>query len=195
MCKPALLRFLRLLQCDLLERYKFFQFRNDWENRGVQIDPRAIIRIAKGSLLEIGEGSAIGAYSILDLLPDPNSPNVTRSSLMIGRRVAINEFNNIRVSGAQIQIGDSCLISQFVSIIGSNHSIEKNTPIRDQRWDLSKPFIKIGNDVWIGVNAVILPGVQIGDGSIIAAGSVVTHDLPAYCIAAGVPATVIGARS
>jgi len=51
--------------------------------------------------------------------------------------------------------------------------------------------ISIGNHVWIGINATILKGVTIGDGAIIAAGAVVTRDIPASCMAAGVPASVI----
>lgn len=54
--------------------------------------------------------------------------------------------------------------------------------------------IEIGNDVWIGARSVILSGVKIGNGAIIAANSVVTKDIPEYAIAAGVPAKVIGQR-
>ena len=51
-------------------------------------------------------------------------------------------------------------------------------------------FIAIGNDVWIGANAIILPGVKIGDGAIIGAGAIVRHDVPPYAVAVGVPARV-----
>ncbi len=51
-------------------------------------------------------------------------------------------------------------------------------------------FVVIGNEVWVGVNTIILPGVKIDSGAIIGAGSVVTHDIPAYAIAAGVPAKI-----
>ena len=52
----------------------------------------------------------------------------------------------------------------------------------------------IGNDVWIGWNAILTPGVHIGDGAIIGAGAVVTHDVPPYAIVGGVPARIIGMR-
>jgi virginiamycin A acetyltransferase len=55
-------------------------------------------------------------------------------------------------------------------------------------------YVIIGNDVWVGVNTVILSGVRIGDGAIIGAGAVVTHDVPAYAIVAGVPARIIRYR-
>ena len=62
-----------------------------------------------------------------------------------------------------------------------------------QGFEEEKP-VTIGNDVWIGDRVVILPGVNIGDGCIISAGAAVTHDVPAYSIAGGVPAKVIGKR-
>ena len=194
MGKPVILRYIRFLQRDVQDRYRYFRFRQQWEKKDVQIDPTAVIRFSEGSILEIGPGSTIGAYSILDLLPYPNSPSVSHSSLTIGSRVAINEFNNIRVGGGDITIGDNCLISQFVSIIGSNHKISRNAFIRDQPWDTDKNFIIIGNDVWIGTHAIILPGVILGQGCIIAAGAVVSTDITDYSIAAGIPARVIGIR-
>lgn len=61
----------------------------------------------------------------------------------------------------------------------------------NQRPLYSKGAVHIGNNVWIGQNACIMPGVTIADGAIIAANSVVTHDIPAYSVAAGAPAKVI----
>ena len=51
--------------------------------------------------------------------------------------------------------------------------------------------VKLGKNVWVGAHATILPGVTVGDNAVIAAGAVVTKDVPAYCVAAGVPARVI----
>ncbi len=55
-------------------------------------------------------------------------------------------------------------------------------------------YVIIGNDVWVGINAIVLAGVRIGDGAIVGAGSVVTHDVPPYAIVAGVPARTIRYR-
>jgi acetyltransferase-like isoleucine patch superfamily enzyme len=164
--------------------------RQQWWAQGVSVSPLAIINVDQRSALEIGPGSMIGPYTVLDLLSDPLAAPPAPSILRVGQRTAINEFNSIRVSGSEIIIGDNCLLSQYVAVIGSNHAITRGQPMRDQPWDMQKAGVRIGNDVWIGAHAVVLPGVQIGEGAIIAAGAVVTRDVPAYAVVAGVPAEI-----
>ena len=188
------LQYLYNLRSVLAKNFRQYQLVRSWQQKGVGIDTTVMIRLATNSFIDIGEGTTIGAYTILDLLNDPQDADATESKVIIGKRVAINEFNNIRASGGEIRIGDGCLVSQFVSIIGSNHSISKDAYIRDQAWDLSKAGVTIDGDVWIGANVVILPGVHIARGAIIAAGAVVTNDVPEYAIAAGVPAKVVSHR-
>jgi acetyltransferase-like isoleucine patch superfamily enzyme len=161
-----------------------------WWAQGVSISPSAIIRLGEGACLEIGPGSIIGPYTVLDLLNDPLATAHVTSTLRIGQRTGINEFNIIRAAGGEIRIGNNCLISQFVSIIASNHSTACGICMRDQPWDVTRNRIVIGDDVWVGTHAVLLPGVTLGTGSIIAAGAVVISDIPEYAIAAGVPAEV-----
>lgn len=112
--------------------------------------------------------------------------------LSIGENTSIGEQNNIRTGGGSIFIGANCMISQQVSIVASNHGIEKKELVREQDWIISD--IIIGNDVWVGCSVQILPGVNIGDGAIIAAGSLVNKDVPAYAVVAGVPAKIIKYR-
>lgn len=115
------------------------------------------------------------------------------------------------------QVGPNCSsIGSFVSIardciIGPNiHPIERFSTSAvfyssswgfiskeyDRRWEINqqKKPVKIGNDVWIGAKAVIMPGCEVGDGAVIAAGSVVTKDVPPYAIYGGVPAKLIKFR-
>ncbi|HSI68466.1 MAG TPA: acyltransferase [Planococcus sp. (in: firmicutes)] len=106
--------------------------------------------------------------------------------------------------GAALQIGSGYLNSNsriycFKEItIGHGVAISEEVVIRDSDnhsilapdYEMSKP-ISIGNHVWIGFRAAILKGVTIGDGSIIAAGAIVTKDVPPNCLAAGVPAKII----
>ena len=120
------------------------------------------------------------------------------TKIFSGAKVFINKDARLTIGSGYInnQVNLHC----FKSIIISNDvAIADNVTIRDSdnhiitsktNFVMTKP-IHIGNHVWIGMNAAILKGVTIGDGAIIAAGAVVTKDIPANCLAAGVPASVI----
>ncbi len=103
----------------------------------------------------------------------------------MGERTYIGEFNNIRCAGAPIRIGAHCLISQHVTIVGSNHGTAPGTPIVDQPW--SGTGVTIGDDVWIGAGVVVLPGAVIGDGVVVAANSTVRGTVAPGTIVAGSP--------
>jgi len=106
------------------------------------------------------------------------------ASLELGQRVYINSDSTI-VCGKHIKIGDNVAISWNVEICDYDfHRI-----IREDSTRVAE--IAIGHNVLIGRRSMIMKGVKIGDGSVIAAGSVVTRDVPAKCLAAGVPARVI----
>ena len=139
----------------------------------------------------IGKGVYIGAFTTVHV---KNPVDLRNSKLIIGKGKSIGESNNIRAGGGIINIGTECLISQYVSIVASNHEIRKGELIKYQNWTTHNNFVTIGNDVWIGANTVILPGVTIGDGVVIGAGSIVTKDIPEYSIAHGAPCKVVGKR-
>lgn len=89
---------------------------------------------------------------------------------------------------AEVHLGDFCMIGPGVLIATVNHPM---VPFgRRKHLSLIKP-VYIGNDVWIGGKAVILPGVHIGNNCVIAAGAIVTHDVPDNTLVAGVPAKPI----
>ena len=90
-----------------------------------------------------------------------------------------------------VTIGHHCLIGPNVSIITVNHPQDRK--LRSRSLEYAKP-VSIGNDVWIGYEAVILAGVTIGDGAIIGTRAVVTKDVPPYTIVGGVPAKPIRKR-
>lgn len=96
--------------------------------------------------------------------------------------------NCVMLDCGKISIGDNVLICPNVGIYTVNHAFDSKE--RAQGYERSSPVI-IGDDVWIGGNASILGGVTVGNNSIIAAGSVVTRDIPSGVIAAGNPAKVI----
>lgn len=133
--------------------------------------------------LDISNNVVIGAFTVVYAINSKHSSK--KGFLKIGQNTSIGEFNNIRAAGGIIEIGDNCLISQFVTIVASNHNTSSFVNINEQGWDENKTDVFIGNDVWIGANCVILPGVKIGNGCVIAAGSIVTKDIQDNSIVMG----------
>jgi acetyltransferase-like isoleucine patch superfamily enzyme len=96
------------------------------------------------------------------------------------------------VSGS-VHIGRGTLIGAFATIIDGNHVFDdRNRPIRMQGG--KQIPIVIGEDVWIGAHAIILQGVTVGDGAVVAANATVTGDVPAHAVVAGSPARIIRMR-
>ncbi len=111
-------------------------------------------------------------------------------TLTVGDNVWIG-FNCALVG--KIEIGNDVMIGPNVTIAGAHHGVARGAvPMRLQ--NLTSEGISIGHDVWIGANSVIVDGVKIGDGVIVAAGSVVTKDVGAYAIVGGNPARHIKDR-
>ena len=100
----------------------------------------------------------------------------------------VGNFNLTILDEAPVTIGDRVLIGPNVGIYTVNHAL-----LPDQRAEgiMRSLPVRIGNDVWIGGHAVITQGVTIGDGAVIGAGSVVTHDIPPRVVAAGNPCRVL----
>lgn len=123
------------------------------------------------------------------------------SHVRIGNQVYVGKDVHIE---ANCQIGNYCLIANRVAIVGRHdHDFTAvGFPVRFSPWVGSKRFPSkyvdeeavIEEDVWLGYGTIVLTGVTVGRGSVVAAGSVVTRDVPPYSIAAGVPARVIGNR-
>jgi acetyltransferase-like isoleucine patch superfamily enzyme len=139
--------------------------------------------------VEIGNNFTLGKYAIIECT------GVLRNvgnSLKIGNNVGINHYCFIGVRG-NITIGDNVIFGPRVNIFSENHIFNNlDIPIKNQ--GVEKKDTIIGNDVWIGANVSIMPGIKIGNGCVIAAGSVVTKDIPDFSVAAGVPAKIIKNR-
>lgn len=106
-------------------------------------------------------------------------------NITVGKNVFINACCHFQDQGG-ITLGDNCLVGHNVVFATLNHGFAPE----ERQSMLSAPIV-VGRNVWIGSNSTILQGVTIGDNSIIAAGSVVTKDVPANAIVAGVPARFI----
>jgi len=105
----------------------------------------------------------------------------------IGERFYAN-YNLTILDCAKVTIGDHVMLGPNVSLFTAGHPIHHEP--RNEGWEYAFP-ISIGNNVWIGGNVVINPGVSIGDNTVIGAGSVVTKDIPANVVAVGNPCKVI----
>lgn len=149
---------------------------------GAKIDPRAFI--ARGGRVVVGQDSIVRAGAML--LP-------SRGEIHIGQRTSLNQYVVLNGEGG-ISIGDDVMIAAFVSIFAANHQYKRADMLIREQGMYSKGGIVINNDVWIGTHSVILDGVTIGVGSVIAAGTVVTKNVEPYSIMAGVPARLIGRR-
>lgn len=106
-------------------------------------------------------------------------------NIHIGRHVFINMGCKFQDQGG-IFIDDGVLIGHNVVLATLNHAMQP-----ERRGDMLPAPIHIGKRVWIGSNATVLPGVTIGDGAVVAAGAVVTKDVPANAVVGGVPAKAI----
>lgn len=114
-----------------------------------------------------------------------------------GRKISIGRKSglgiNCKVRGP-LTIGDNVMMGPDVMIYVRNHATDRtDIPMCEQGSSESRQ-VTIGNDVWIGARVIILPGVTIGNGSIIGAGAVVTKSIPPYSVAVGNPARVVKSR-
>jgi acetyltransferase-like isoleucine patch superfamily enzyme len=149
------------------------------------LGPRAVVRVGPDAKVTVGSGTTIhedftGAFI---------------GTVEIGRDVFINRGGYIAAHEA-VHIGDGCLFGEYVTLHDDDHVFG---PSDEKDWESLPPGkrglatgpITIGRNVWLGAKVTITKNVTIGEGSVVAANSVVTRDLPAFCLAAGSPARVI----
>ena len=127
---------------------------------------------------DIGEGCYI---------EPPFHANWAGKHVHFGNNVYAN-FNLTLVDDTDIYVGDKVMFGPNVTVATAGHPIDP--PLRYQAMQFNMP-VHIGENVWRGANAVILPGVTIGENSVIGAGSVVTKDIPANVVAVGNPCRVL----
>ncbi len=126
----------------------------------------------------------IGKHSTIE---DFSTINNGLGDVIIGNNCRIG-LSNVIIG--PVIIGNDVILAQNIVVSGMNHGYEDiSIPIREQKCSVV-PII-INDECWIGANAVIVAGVTIGKHSVVAAGSVVTHSVPPYCIVAGNPAKII----
>ncbi len=153
--------------------------------RGVYLDEGAYLHACPGGI-QIGENTLVMHHAELHVY---NFRDLPRAGIRIGRDSLIGEFNVLRGQGG-ITLGDRVYTSPLVQIAAVEHVFSDPTrPFVEQ--GITAQGIVVEDDVWIGAGAVITDGVRIGRGAVVAAGAVVTQNVAAHTVVAGVPARVI----
>lgn len=127
---------------------------------------------------------SLGDYSVIESFACINN---AVGDVVIGDHTRIGLHNTVI---GPVKIGNHVNLAQGITITALNHNF-KNADKRIDEQGISTAPVTIGDDIWIGANAVVLPGVTIGDHSVVAAGAVVTKDVPPRSLVAGVPARII----
>jgi acetyltransferase-like isoleucine patch superfamily enzyme len=195
--RPAVIRFLRFCarngmltpQYALLAlRYlrRRFLTRAGWRWRtdgpvffgsGLELQIGRRGRIDFGRFVWLGEGTKIRCHE---------------GSVEIGAKSVLGQECTISAYG-RVRIGEQCVIADRAMFIDFDHGVvEVERPIRQQ--GIYTREVEVGSNVWIGYGACILRGVRVGDNSIVGTNSVVTHDVPANAVVAGIPARIIRMR-
>ncbi len=116
-------------------------------NPGAEIHDQVLVKGLAGGVLELGKGVRIEKGTILSLGDEFQG----HGQLTLGEDTWIGQYNNFRTGNATISIGKSCLISQFCSLVGANHTLSKDRPIKASPLDTRRQGVSMGDDVWLGV--------------------------------------------
>lgn len=178
-------------------RERFYTLRSLWLRTGFKQCPMSVHFTTIGKLngigcMSIGENSCFHDEIYLTAWPRYHDQALT-PTLTIGCGCNFGAYNHITCINS-VTIGDNCLTGKWVTITDNSHGTTDTDSLHlppECRNVMSKGPVIIGNNVWIGDKATILPGVTIGDGAIIAANTVVTKDVPAYSVCAGNPGKII----
>lgn len=178
-----------------LKKFVDFLVMNQTETR-----PRWYIRLLAPLYQHRGKGSVIHSSVRMDTPPyrlfSLGRKSVIESFSCINNAVGdviIGDYTRVGLHNTiigPVRIGNNVNLAQGITVTALNHNFDDTTKRIDQQGVTTKA-VTINDDVWIGANAVVLPGVTIGTHSVVAAGAVVSKDVPPYTIVAGVPAKVI----
>jgi acetyltransferase-like isoleucine patch superfamily enzyme len=144
------------------------------------VAPTSRLFAEPGRTIEVGDGSRIAADVFL------------HGPIVLGKNVSINPRVTMDGGARGIRVGDDTRIASGSSFYAFNHGMSPQGLVREQA--VSSKGIVVGCDCWIGANVSVVDGVTIGDHAVVGMGSVITKDVPAWSIVAGVPARVIGDR-
>jgi acetyltransferase-like isoleucine patch superfamily enzyme len=144
-----------------------------WSGRGGgRVELARDVHINRGTIIEVANGSAV----------------------TIREHTHVQAYCNLYAYAGNIRIGSYVMIAPKCALFPYQHRMDDPSRVMEQQDFVTKGDIVIEDDVWLGAGVKVMDGVRIGRGAVIGAGAVVTHDVPAFTIAAGVPARVIRKR-
>lgn len=148
-----------------------------------------VVGVSKQGVV-FGDRCTVGRYAVIR--PSNVLLDEAGEGLRLGNNSNIGAYSYIGCSGF-IEIGNNVMMGPRVNLMAENHNFsETYIPMKVQ--GVTREFIKIEDDCWLGVGSTVLAGVTVGKGSIVAAGAVVSKDVPPYSIVGGVPAKIIKSR-
>jgi acetyltransferase-like isoleucine patch superfamily enzyme len=206
---PELLEMLFALACGLIRGMLVsWRFRASGGRvllkRGVLIKNAGHLSVGKNFIAEerceinalsrrgvtFGDRVTVGAYALIR--PSNYYGGPVGEGLRVGSNSNIGPYSYIGCSGL-IEIGNNVMMGPRVGLYAENHNAGRvDIPMREQ--GVTREFVRIEDDVWLGSNCVIVAGVTVGRGAIVSAGSVVTKDVPPFAVVGGVPARVLRQR-
>lgn len=168
-----------------------------------------VVKLYRNSVVigsKLGDGCTVGNDSNVERCQFENNVIINRRSFVNDSQIGMFSYAGINLTMNWTKLGRFCSLGRNVDVGGFDHDYHKVTTLPQFRWNqmtagggkvqgvTPHAHCVIGNDVWIAAGAQILHKANIGDGAIIGGGAVVTHDVPPYAIAVGVPAKIIGYR-
>lgn len=165
---------------------RFFNIKQIYWGKFLKLGDNVCVSALGRKGIKLGHNVSIGAYSRIIISTTLNNMG---EFIHIGNNVGIGEFAYLGGAGG-LTIGDDCIVGQYFSCHPENHNYqESDLLIRLQ--SVNRKGIQVGCNCWIGSKVTILDGVTIGDNCVIAAGSIVTKNMPANSVIGGVPAKVL----
>lgn len=141
-------------------------------------------RVQFSSRISFGKGTVVKPFAVIQ---------TQGGAISIGRDCAVSSFNHISTGIQAVKIGDFVRLGPNVTILGVTRDF-KASGVRVMEQNSIHGEVVVGDDVFIGAGAVVLPGCRIGKGAVVGANSVINKDVPGNTIVAGVPAKPIGTR-
>ncbi|HET6566573.1 MAG TPA: acyltransferase [Rhodothermales bacterium] len=166
--------------------------RVQYHNPTLRCDYPTVWRYAYDGLDAIQLGQNVYVMAFTEILVYKHTHHSSKEGgLIVGDNSVIATGVNLRAAGGRIIIGENSGIGEYSVLIAANHAVHRGGLYLKSRWDEERTDVVLGDNVWIGAGCYLLPGCEVGDNSVVGAGSVVNKKIPPNEIWAGAPARKI----